>query len=194
MAMTMAIVVSVQAQHEKEPESKIYKRFKRKMKFYPGTVTLKDSTVLEGVIRRYTSNLVDGDIRIVTKDGEKKLFYARQVLGYKTSKKYVTFDGEFYKEETLNRNLSLYSRIGTNTYSTGGGPNGGMMTYSTSYTMYYLKKSNETVPKYVPSTKRKFKAFASYFSECESVMKAVASGDLKYDGIQDVVGKYNRCR
>ncbi|MCP4458677.1 MAG: hypothetical protein GY816_11730 [Cytophagales bacterium] len=153
-----------------------------------------NSTEVEGVMKRTTSYLADGDLKLVTRSGEKKSLFAREILCYQANgEKHLSFSGELYKEEIDGKGISLYSQIGTNTYTTGGGPNAPMMTHTSSFTMFFVKKENETNPTLVPSEKRKFKAFASYFSECEQVQKSIASGELKSKEVRSVVLRYNNC-
>lgn len=180
--------------HGQFKEDKVYSRFKSKANYFIGFVTLKDSTMLNGVIKRTKSILADGDIKIVTKTGEKRSLYARQVFGYEAAgEKHVTFEDVFYKVRIENPRLSLYTRIGTNVHTMPAGPNGAMSTYTTTYIMYFVKKAGEVFPTFVPSRKRKFKDFASYFSDCDTLSIAIASGDLKHQGITEIVKKYNGC-
>jgi len=194
IAMSVFLGLTSQAQYKKDKGAKTYERFKLKAKYHEGFVTLRDSSQMRGVIKRLTSYLADGDIKLISIDGEKESFYAKEVFGYESGgDKYVTFEGTFYKVEIEDLKMSLYSRIGTNVHSMPAGPNGGMTTYTNSYTMYFVMKSDEIFPTSVPSKKRKFKKFAPYFSDCQTVQSAVESGSLNSDGISTVVRKYNKC-
>jgi len=189
--LTISLVMALAVQAQYEEESKKYKKYKTKSKYNSGTVILKDSTRLEGMIKRYKSYR---GIELITKSGKKKILYAKNFIEYQTKSRYVVLTNEFYKVEIDNPNLSLYSQIESNGSYGGVDPiSGGTISYGNPYARaYYVKKSSQDSPKYVPSGDG-FKRMADYFSDCEAVMKGILSGELKEKSMRHVVGLYNKC-
>ncbi len=195
--------------------SKVYDRLAKKKNFKKGFITLLDSTELEGLINATLSrnNPKYLGVELVNIEGERKIYYASELLGYKyEGDEFASTGRSFCKLISSGNKVNLYetskrldnfgSRITQDIsqnilyaknieFEKTRSSKQSLYSFAPTSTTYYVRKIGETfaVPAY--QNKTFHEEFSEYFSDCPELSSYILNKEFLAKDMVGVVKKYN---
>ncbi|MEM7513161.1 MAG: hypothetical protein AAF388_19690 [Bacteroidota bacterium] len=165
------------------------------LNYYPGTITLSDSTKLVGKIKELNGVKPFKKVIFISSDGIEKKYKPSMILRYSTQiKTYVSVQGKFMEVIHKGSRVSLLLHGKNKWYSTNFiGPGIPIIPFPTKKTTYYLQREDPRFAKEVKKSMFKV-VFSNYFKDCPELATLISEGEYKHKDIRKIVWEYNACK